>query len=106
MEDPSNTYALPGTYSLTLSVTDSYGCTDDTILVDYITVGGPSGDPSWFQTAGECAQGANFVMNDPIDIASISWSLGDGNLMMDTLSFSIITPNQTLTSLRLPLWMP
>ena len=87
LEDPSNTYALPGTYSLTLSVTDSYGCTDDTILIDYITVGGPSGEPSWFQTAGECAQGANFVINEPVDVASISWNLGDGNLIMDTLSF-------------------
>ena len=26
-------------------------------------------------------------MNDPVDILSISWNLGDGNLMMDTLSF-------------------
>ena len=87
LEDPSNTYALPGTYSLTLSVTDSYGCVDDTLLVDYITVGGPSGDPSWFQTAGECAQGANFVLNDAVNVTSITWNLGDGNFMEDTLSF-------------------
>lgn len=87
LEDPSNTYALPGTYSLTLSVTDSYGCVDDTLLVDYITVGGPSGDPSWFQSAGECAQGANFVLNDAVNITSITWNLGDGNFMEDTLSF-------------------
>ena len=87
LEDPSNTYALPGTYSLTLSITDSYGCTDDTVLVDYLTVGGPSGSPIWFQTPGECAQGANFVMNDPVDVASIIWNLGDGNTMQDTLSF-------------------
>ena len=87
LEDPSNTYALPGIYSLTLSITDSYGCTDDTVLVDYLTVGGPSGNPSWFQTPGECAQGANFVMNDPVDISSIIWNLGDGNTMQDTLSF-------------------
>ena len=87
LEDPSNTYALPGTYSLTLSVTDSYGCVDDTLLVDYITVGGPSGNPNWFQTAGECAQGANFELNDAFNVASIIWNLGDGNFMEDTLSF-------------------
>ena len=55
--------------------------------MDYITIGGPSGDPSWFQTAGECAQGANFVLSNAVNVSSIIWNLGDGNFMEDTLSF-------------------
>ncbi len=38
LEDPSNTYALPGIYSLGLVITDEYGCSDDTVLTDYLTI--------------------------------------------------------------------
>lgn len=87
LENPSNTYALPGTFSLNLTITDAYGCTDDTLLTDYLTIGGPSATATWFQVDGECSQGANFVLNDALNVSTISWSMGDGNSIEDTLSF-------------------
>ena len=87
LENPNNTYALPGTFSLNLTITDTYGCTDDTLLTDYLTIGGPSATANWFQIDGECSQGANFVLNDTINVSSITWNLGDGNSINDTLSF-------------------
>tara|TARA_Y100001978_G_C23702839_1_gene442401 strand:- start:4228 stop:8010 length:3783 start_codon:yes stop_codon:yes gene_type:complete len=93
LEDPSNTYALPGTFTLILSITDSYGCVDDTTLTNYVTIGGPSAEPFWFQSADECSQGANFILNNPINVNSVIWNLGDGNVIEDTVSFYYNYPN-------------
>ena len=87
LEDPSSTYALPGVFSLSLTITDAYGCTDDTVLTDYLTIGGPSATANWFQTDGECTQGANFSLNNPVNVSNITWNLGDGNTLFDTLNF-------------------
>ena len=92
LEDPSNTYALPGVYSLGLVITDEYGCSDDTVLTDYLTIGGPSATANWFQIDGECAQGANFELNNTENVANITWYLGDGNSLEDTLSFFYYYP--------------
>ena len=87
LEEPSSTYALPGVFSLSLTITDAYGCTDDTVLTDYLTIGGPSATANWFQIDGECTQGANFNLNDANNVSNITWNLGDGNTLNDTLSF-------------------
>lgn len=86
-QDPSNIYSQSGTYTLRLIVTDSYGCKDTTQWVDFLTIGGPEGDPQWVQNAGICAQGAQFVVNNPNNVSSVQWTLGDGTIIMDSLDF-------------------
>jgi PKD repeat protein len=87
LQNPNNTYVLPGTYDLSLTVTDENGCTGDTTLLQYITIGGPSGDPEWIQQAGQCAQGASFVILNPQNVYSSEWSMGDNTTLSDSINF-------------------
>ena len=87
LENPSNTYVLPGTYDLTLSVVDENGCTADTTLLQYVTIGGPSGDPDWFQQVGQCAQGAQFLINNPVNLYNSTWEMGDNITLNDSINF-------------------
>ncbi|MFM7668146.1 MAG: PKD domain-containing protein, partial [Bacteroidota bacterium] len=87
LENPSNTYVLPGTYDLTLSVVDENGCTADTTLLQYVTIGGPSGDPDWLQQVGQCAQGATFVITNPVNVYSTVWEMGDNTTLNDSINF-------------------
>jgi PKD repeat protein len=87
LETPNNTYALPGVYSLTLSVVDEYGCTADTTLIDYVAIGGPSGEPAWVQIIGQCAQGANFTVVNAVNVDSTVWEMGDNNIIYDSVNF-------------------
>jgi PKD repeat protein len=87
LQNPSNTYALPGTYDLFLEVTDENGCKADTTLLEYVTIGGPYGEPDWLQQVGQCAQGALFVVNNALNVDSSYWELGDGGTLSDTIGF-------------------
>ena len=87
IQNPSNTYVLPGTYDLTLSVVDEYGCTADTTLVQYITIGGPSGEPDWIQQVGQCAQGAAFVILNAQNVNGTEWTMGDNTTLNDSINF-------------------
>ncbi|MBM3453322.1 MAG: PKD domain-containing protein, partial [Bacteroidetes bacterium] len=87
LQNPSATYVFPGTYDLILQVTDVNGCTDDSVLIDYVTIGGPSGNPDWVQQAGGCAQGAQFVINNAQNIVSTIWEMGDNTTLNDSINF-------------------
>ena len=99
LQSPSNTYFFPGTYDLSLTVTDQYGCSDDTLFNDYIIVGGPSGNPQYSDT---CSQTVNFFITNQNNIESALWDLGDGTTQSN-LSFEhdynlgTYSPNVTLT---------
>lgn len=87
LQNPNNTYALPGTYDLYLQVTDDNGCVADTTLLEYVTIGGPSGQPDWIQQQGQCAQGAEFVINNAFNVDSTFWVMGDGISLSDSIDF-------------------
>ena len=99
LQNPSNTYLFPGTYDLSLTITDQYGCSDDTLFNDYIIVGGPSGNPQYSDT---CSQTVNFFITNQNNIESALWDLGDGTTQSN-LSFEhdynlgTYSPNVTLT---------
>lgn len=102
LENPQNTYVFPGTYTITLSIEDEYGCTDDTTLTDYLTIFGPTGEPDWFQEPGQCGQHINFELNNPDNVVGIIWSPGDGTTMNDSSEFTHVytevnTFNPTVT---------
>lgn len=84
LQNPSNTYFFPGSYDLSLSITDQYGCSDDTLFNDYLTVGGPSGTPQYDYDV--CTQTASFFITNPNNISSALWDLDD-NTTETGLSF-------------------
>lgn len=86
-ENPGNSYVLPGTYDLSLSVTDSYGCVADTTLLQYVSIGGPMGEPDWVQQVGQCAQGALFTITNPVNVDSTYWEMGDNQSVSDSIEF-------------------
>jgi len=88
LQNPSTTYALPGYYDLTLTITDEFGCTADTTFNDYAIVGGPAGTPNWTQSAGVCAQGAIFSVSNPQNVFSSVWTMGDGETVTNDLNFN------------------
>ena len=87
IQNPSNTYVLPGTYDLTLSITDDNGCIADTTLLQYITIGGPSAEPDWLQQVGQCAQGAQFFLINPVNVINSVWTMGDNVTLNDSINF-------------------
>lgn len=78
LENPNNTYVFAGTYSASLSITDEFGCTADTTLIDYLTIFGPSGTPSWTSGADVCGQLFQFEATDLVSVSDIIWDLDDG----------------------------
>ena len=87
LQNPSNTYFFPGSYDLSLSITDEYGCSDDTLFNDYIIVGGPSGNPQYDYDV--CTQTASFFITNQNNISSVVWNLGNGTTQSD-LSFDYV----------------
>lgn len=96
LENPSNTYAVPGTFSLNLSIVDAYGCTDDTTILNYLSISGPSATANWFQVDGECSQGANFTLDNVSNVTGVSWYPGDGNIIQDSITFFYNYPESDL----------
>lgn len=87
LENPSNTFVTNGVFDLYFEVTDEYGCTDDTTVNDYVAIGGPEGNPLFFQNATICSQGAGFLIQAPLNIDSLVWDMGDGNFIYNQTSF-------------------
>ncbi|MBI1838462.1 MAG: PKD domain-containing protein [Flavobacteriia bacterium] len=94
LTNPSNTYVFAGTYSLNLQITDQFGCVDDTLLVDYLTIGGPTVIPSIIPTPFLCDNAYIFDTLSPIDIDHFTWDFGDGTTITSNLSQEHNYPNQ------------
>jgi gliding motility-associated-like protein len=88
LQNPSTVYALSGYYDLILTVTDEFGCTADTLINDYVIIGGPSGVPEWSQGAGVCSQGASFTVTNPQNVFSSVWDMGNGDTLTNDLDFT------------------
>jgi len=84
----STVFALSGYYDLMLTIYDEYGCSADTLIDDYIIIGGPSGEPDWSQGAGVCSQGASFTVANPQNVFSSIWEMGDGDSVTNDLVFN------------------
>lgn len=94
LQHPNNTYVFSGTYSTSLSITDEFGCTSDTMLINYLTIGGPSADPVWSISPGiSCSQNILFNMNSMNNVSEIIWSPGDGTTVYDSTHFIHVYPN-------------
>ena len=99
LQNPSNTYVFAGTYSVTMNITDEYGCSDDTTFLDYLTINGPSGDPSWSNVGTICDPTFEFYVDNQIGVTNVEWTFGDGNIINDT---NILSYNYDTTGNYLP----
>jgi PKD repeat protein len=82
-QNPSYTYSKPGTYDVTLIVSNAALETDMVIKYDYITVTGQTGDPptanfSANPTSGEAPLKVQFTDSSTDNPTSWSWDFGDG----------------------------
>ncbi len=80
LQNPTHTYTVAGTYTVTLNAVSSLGCTDDLVLTNYITV---NPLPTVSFTVDDDAScyvpfTANFTNTSP-SLVSFDWNFGDGN---------------------------
>tara|TARA_B110000285_G_scaffold223753_1_gene279688 strand:- start:107 stop:967 length:861 start_codon:yes stop_codon:yes gene_type:complete len=68
-------------------ITDEWGCTSDTTLVDYLSIGGPSADPDWINIGDICQPQQEFNALNQMNVDNIQWVMGDGNVLNDTTAF-------------------
>ncbi len=88
LENPNNTYVFAGTYSLNFSIADEFGCTSDTLLVDYLTIFGPSANPIWTSFGDVCGQTFIFEAQNQVNVSNIEWNLDDGTTVNNTNQFN------------------
>lgn len=88
----SQTYNFPGSYDVSLLVTDSYGCTASLTKPNLVQIGGPSGTISYSPLTGCAPHPVNFVITSPnATQVQLSTRNGTYNLAMpanDTLLFT------------------
>lgn len=87
-QNPNNTYVYPGTYTASFSIVDEFGCTDDTVLVDYLTVLGPTGQAFWTSVGNICQQTFLFDSDSLTNVTDIMWEMGDGTTFNGLTPFS------------------
>jgi gliding motility-associated-like protein len=80
LQNPANVYALPGSYDVSLRVTDQHGCFDTKTVEDLIEVGGPSGEITAL-TSEVCA--VTDVVFEAITVNTVThrWDFGDGKVV-------------------------
>lgn len=87
-QDPDNTYVFPGVYTLSFSIVDEYGCSADTVLVNYLTILGPQGDLAWTAIGDPCEHMYSFSATNLSFVDSIVWDMDDGTTVFDSTAFS------------------
>jgi gliding motility-associated-like protein len=76
---PTHTYAADGLYTVQLSITDQYGCTDISTKPQYIKIASPVALFAASDTFGTCPPLIVQFTNNSQNQASWSWDFGDGN---------------------------
>lgn len=84
LTEPSNTYVFAGVYTLSMEITDQFGCTDDTVFVDYLTIGGPTIDYLITPTPNPCDNQYFFDTLATENVVGFVWDFGDGTTASDT----------------------
>jgi gliding motility-associated-like protein len=76
---PQVVYAEPGSYSITLTVIDKYGCEKQVVKPNFVTIVKPVADFSVDKTSGSCPPfTASFQDKSAANIVSWQWAFGDG----------------------------
>lgn len=88
LQNPSYTYTSPGTFSVTLIVTNIGGCTD-TLVVDSMVVPGPIGTFSFSPAAGCVPLTVTFHASSS-NADYFTWDFGDGTVLTKTLLTTVV----------------
>ena len=87
LQNPQNTYVYAGTYTASLTITDEFGCTDDTTLTDYLVVNGPSGTPIWTGSGDICDPSIQLEILNPDGVSQAIWYMGNGDTIPSITPF-------------------
>ncbi|MBN2681073.1 MAG: PKD domain-containing protein [Bacteroidales bacterium] len=82
----TNTYSIPGVYDVSLTVTTTFGCVDDTVFTNYITVNGAYATFSTVPDHACLGDTIAFYVESAIDVNEIIWDFGDGSGSTDLSS--------------------
>ncbi len=78
LQHPSHQYLIPGTYSVSLSITDSMGCIFTKKFIDLIVVPGPDGKFSFGPLTGCKPHKVDFTSVVNKQTVEMEWDYGDG----------------------------
>jgi gliding motility-associated-like protein len=78
LQNPAYVYVTPGTFDVTLIVTDPNGCTDTTAQAKLIHVGGPYGSFASGVTASSCVFADVPFSTSTTNAVTHHWDFGDG----------------------------
>jgi gliding motility-associated-like protein len=92
LQNPNNTYVFAGTYTGTLTITDEYGCQDSISFVDYLTIGGPTGEFDWVPVGDACDPQYQFIPSNLNGAVNIIWNFGDGASEENLSAFTYAYP--------------
>jgi gliding motility-associated-like protein len=79
LQNPARIYLLAGTYSVSLTVTDSLGCKATQSIPDMLVIGGPKGNYSITPDFG-CAPLKVEMKSNSTNVVKFEWDFGDGIL--------------------------
>lgn len=81
-QNAQNTYVFGGTYDLTLSVTDEFGCSASIITAPFLQIDGPSARLTVTQDlTSACGQTFTFEMTEEEKVANWFFNFGDGTIV-------------------------
>ena len=78
-QSPLHTYPQEAVYSVSLSLTDRFGCTDTVSKPNLVTVSNPVASFSISDSSATCPPLPVQVTNTSKSYTSVSWDFGDGN---------------------------
>lgn len=93
-KNPGKIYLEPGSFDISLKITDSKGCVDSAYHPDLILIAGPKADRSVFPKLG-CFPHTVTVKASSEEDVKYKWDLGDGNVLFgDTIVHTYTSPGE------------
>ncbi len=90
---PVHSYAADGLYTITLRVTDQYGCKDTLVYPDYIRIVSPHAAFTMSDSLGTCPPLFVSFTNNSQNFTAVTWDFGDGtSTLTDNPSHFYNTP--------------
>ena len=85
--EPTTYYYYPGIYSTYLKSVDQFGCSDDTLLSNFLTILGPKATFKHLGLGDICGKEHQFTMSNLENATRVVWNLDDGRIVPDSITF-------------------